>query len=638
MMKYILIIIALLISSLGIAQEQIIPLSYNPAYKNAQKHLFKNKSNTKGGQTALKLPFIDDFSRPGIYPYHDHWANDNVFINNSYAVNPPSFGVATFDAITDTGGVYSHMSAFPAIADTLTSVSIRLDSLFPNNTVITPADSVYLSFYIQPQGMGDEPQMGDSIVLQLYAQKTGVWKSVWHMEGMPLDTLISKYGTDFLHVMIPIKDTVYFGPDFRFRFYNYASIPGMNIPSWRSGVYDHWNLDYVYLDVNRYLDSVYVDDIAISGNVSTLLKNYQSMPWNQFKANASGEMDHAKEISYNKLYNPVLFANVAQYFGIQNLDDKTYFHPTPNPSSVNMVTPSRIFKPNYSSYTYNSNASPYADFKVVFRVLATPDKNRSNDSLEFFQRFYNYYAYDDGIPEAGYGLSTSNGRMAYQFKANTPDSIQSIQFYFNQTMGMSNQQYFYLTIWSDNNGSPGSIIYEQKNVRPEFESNLFKFHTYVLNHAVAVNGTFYVGWRQTTQDNLNVGWDRNNNEKLHVFYNVSGTWYNSAYNGCPMIRPIMGTQDEAYVGVASIKQRQNISLIIAPNPVHGTQMHLIFKSNEIPENSSHIRIYNITGQLVKETAFARNIDVSNLKSGIYFLQIINRDGSLEAGKKFIINN
>jgi len=637
-MKKILIIILLFIAFKGIAQELITPLSYNPAYRNAQNNATQNKTNTKGGNTVVKLPFFDDFSRQGIYPYHDLWENNYVFINNSYAVNPPSYGVATFDAMNDTGAVYSHMSGFPSVADTLTSVSIRLDSMFATNSTLSPADSLYLSFYIQPQGLGDNPQKGDSIVLQFYAPKTGVWKSVWHMEGMPLDTLKAKYGKDFLQVMIPITDTIYFGPNFKFRFYNYASIPGMQIPSWRSGVYDHWNLDYVYLDANRYQDSIYSKDIAVSANITTLLTNYQSMPWNQFKAKASSEMDHSKGFSYNKLFKPTINANVAQFFGIQDLDDKTYFHPNPNPASVNMVTPSRTFSPNYNSYTYHSNSSPYADFQVVFSAYGKPDINRFNDTLKFFQRFYNYYAYDDGIPEAGYGLSTSNGRLAIQFKVNIPDSIQSVQFYFNQTVGLSSQQYFYLTIWSDNNGTPGSIIYEQKNIRPEYENKLFKFHTYILDHAIAVTGTFYVGWRQTTNDNLNVGWDRNNNKKLKVFYNASGTWYNSSFDGCTMIRPIMGTEDEAYLGVSKTKKQNNLDLIIAPNPINGSHLNLILKTEDIFIDSYLVRIYNINGQLVKETPYKKHINLSGFQSGIYFIQLLNKNGNIEASKKFIINN
>jgi hypothetical protein len=637
-MRNLLIILLLLIIVPGKAQEVLNPLGYNPAYKNAPAPPVV-KSTAKGGNTAVKLPFIDDFSRPGIFPYTDHWEDERyVFINRTYAVNPPSLGVATFDAMNDTGGVYSHVTTFPTPCDTLTSLDIRLDSSFTLNKALSPADSVYLSFYIQPQGIGDDPQRDDSIVLQFYAPDTGVWHTVWHHEGMPLDSFKTKYGSDFLQVLIPITDTVYFKPNFKFRFFNYASIPGNNIPSWRSGVYDHWNLDYVYLNAGRDYQDTYRQDLAITGNVSSLLTNYTAMPWNQFKANTAAEMNHAIEIRYDKLTKPTQNRNVAQYFSIQNLDDKTFFYPTPNPASVNMTTDFRTFKPNYSSYTYNSNASPYADFQVVFTMSTTPDINRNNDSLKFYQRFYNYYAYDDGVPEAGYGLSAPNARLAIQFKANTADSIQAVQFYFNQTLGLASQQYFTLCIWNDNGGKPGSLIYQQKNVRPEYGGRLFEFVTYVLDHAVSVSGTFYVGWTQSTGDNLNVGWDYNNIHNDRVFYNTTGNWYNSSYKGITMIRPIMGTEDEAYVGIGPVEKAGAFNIIIAPNPVQNGRLNLICAAtDEAQPAQSSLRIFNLNGQMVVNRPFQQQLDVSQLPAGIYFLQIIGRDGQIRTSKKFIIN-
>jgi hypothetical protein len=636
-MKQILISLLLLIGFTAFAQEQLVPLGANPALIRAEKPKL-SKQLTKGAGVAVKLPFIDDFSRAGVYPQQQLWIDRYVFVNKSFAVNPPSFGVATFDAMNDTGGVYNNMSTFPTIADTLTSQPIRLDSNFINNSTLSPADSVYLSFYIQPQGMGDAPQLEDSLVLQFYNPKDDKWSSVWNMEGMRLDTFITRYGTDFLQVLIPITDSDYFSPNFQFRFYNYASIPGLNIPSWRSGMYDHWNLDYVLLNIHRTYDDIYSNDVCVSKHPTTLLANYQSMPWNQFLANTNAEMDHTKDIELSRLdfiNGPI---NVAQFFGITNLDDKTEFHPPSNPSSINMNTRTKIFLPNYTSYSYNSNASPYADFLVEYRVLHIPDIIRSNDTLKFFQRFYNYYAYDDGVPEAGYGLSTSSGQLAVQFKTNTADSIQSVQFFFNQTLGWANQQYFDIQIWDDNGGTPGSVIYTQKSVRPEFSSSLFKFQTYILDNAVAVNGVFYVGWKQSTQDNLNVGWDYNNNKSDKVFYNVTGNWYNSSFDGIAMIRPIMGTEDLAYVGISQQKQDDGFGLLIAPNPVQSNVMHLQLDANEALNYAQYrIRIFNMSGQLIAEKPYDNNIDVSNLQSGIYLIQVFSLDGKHHINKKFIVN-
>jgi hypothetical protein len=635
-----LIIVSFLLSALVIkAQEQLIPLSGNPVLIKNKQNLNKGNTAKKGIQEAIKLPFFDDFSKSGYFPYQNRWKDSYVYINRSMAVNPPSLGVATFDATDNKGRVYSNMSTYPTIADTLTSNAIRLDTMFLTNTKMTPADSLYLSFYVQPQGFGDIPQSGDSLTLEFYDQKNNKWVHAWGMEGMSLDTLNHRYGVDFLQVLIPIKDTVFFGPEFRFRFMNYASIPGSNIPSWRSGVFDHWNLDYIILDAHRTYDDIYINDVAISSNLTSLLKNYESMPWNQFQANASSEMDHSKSVvikRHDEILGPI---NIAQYFGVYPLDNATTpFHPNPNPAADNMTSITKTFSPNYSSYTFNSSAVKYADFKVEVQVLHNPDLIRSNDTLKFFQRFYNYYAYDDGIPEAGYGLSTVNAQLAIKFQTNTADSIQSVQFYFNQTLAAANQQYFDIQIWSDNGGVPGSVIYTQTGLRPEFSDNLFEFHTYELDDAVAVNGVFYVGWKQTTKDNLNLGWDYNNKHQDKVFYNTTGDWYNSSFKGSAMIRPILGSEKQAYVGISTNNSAQNIKLSIAPNPIHNNQLHLILTNIE---NSSkddlRIRIFNVNGQLIKETNYQDNIDLTNYQSGIYLIQLFSIDGKIQLSKKFIIN-
>jgi hypothetical protein len=105
-----------------------------------------------------------------------------------------------------------------------------------------------------------------------------------------------------------------------------------------------------------------------------------------------------------------------------------------------------------------------------------------------------------------------------------------------------------------------------------------------------------------------------------------------------MIRPIMGTEDEAYLGISKTKKQSNLDLIIAPNPIEGSHLNLILKTEDPFLDSYLIRIYNINGQLVKETAYVQHIDLSGFQSGIYFIQLLNSNGSIEASKKFIINN
>ena len=118
----------------------------------------------------LRLPFMDDFSNDGPYPDATKWLDSAVYINAHYPVFPVDYGVATFDILNDTGGIYTDANVFPIIADYLTSYPIRLDSIFDlelgTSWKVTPADSIYFSFYYQPQGRGDAPLSYDSLSLE----------------------------------------------------------------------------------------------------------------------------------------------------------------------------------------------------------------------------------------------------------------------------------------------------------------------------------------------------------------------------------------------------------------------------------------------------------------------------------------
>ena len=546
------------------AQEVLTPLGQNPILKNTDDNFLRR---AKGITKEIHLPMREDFSLPTFIPNQDYWASRSVFVNNSYAVNPPSLGVVTFDAMDKNGIVYSHMGTFPAVADTFTTNNIRLDSAFGSNQrKLDISDSIYLSFYVQPQGNGASPLNGDSLVLQFYDANNSKWSSVWNINGMSLDSFRATYDTSFLQVLIPIKESKYFTSEFKFRFYNYARIPSADKPSWRSGLHSQWNLDYIILDTNRSITDTIHPDNAIFSKPTTLLKDYQSTTWKQFLA-SSDAMQTGKNVGISNHDN--LTKNVGQSFTITDLFDKSISFP-PTTISVNLnAQSSTVYTPNYSSYTYNTAATKYPAFRVLFHAASNtgePDIFKQNDTAAFYQKFYNYLAYDDGIPEAGYGLSTPNGRLAYKFTLAAEDTLQSVQMYFNQTIGNANQKYFYLTVWNDDNGQPGEILYEKSGKRPEFDDMLFKYYTYELEEELPVSGTIYIGWRQTTKDNLNVGFDINNNHTDKIFYNVSGTWYNSSFPGALMIRPILGQDKEVYVGVNSIKKENNNSISIFPKP------------------------------------------------------------------------
>lgn len=181
------------------AQEVLTGLPYNTVVR---QEILKEKRNPvlkSSRQTPLlTLPFFDDFSTSRVFPDAHRWVEKDVFVNNSFCYMPPNQWVATFDALDSTGNIYAKALSVPFKADRLTSQPIRLDSVFsPVPAKLTPADSLYLSFYYQPQGVGDAPEPGDSLVLDfrvltgdtVFSHIDSVWVSVNSFLNSPQDTI-----------------------------------------------------------------------------------------------------------------------------------------------------------------------------------------------------------------------------------------------------------------------------------------------------------------------------------------------------------------------------------------------------------------------------------------------------------------
>ena len=172
-MKYFFISILICLLAVNLpAQEILTGLPVNPIIKLAppqqQKAFEQNflKSSKLEIPQPVTLPFFDDFKQPGIFPDTARWMNNDVYINSDFALFPPSWGAATFDAIDSKGNIYGNANPLQFKADQLISRPIRLDSIFsPSKKALSPADSIYLSFYYQPEGIGNDPQPQDSLVL-----------------------------------------------------------------------------------------------------------------------------------------------------------------------------------------------------------------------------------------------------------------------------------------------------------------------------------------------------------------------------------------------------------------------------------------------------------------------------------------
>ncbi len=666
-MRFLLIIFIFLISGFGFSQEILTGLHMNPVVKAKAMELQRIKAGMQmegysgndyltamQDTTPVMLPFSDDFSSDDVFPSPLRWTDHFAFENDDMPVYPINLGAMTLDAINDSGNMYPNAVPGPQafIADYLTSRYIRLDSTFtPVPRALTPGDSVYFSFYYQPQGRGKAPQNSDSLILEFLIpahdsilpndtiQIPDLWTRVWHANGMALDTFFLRNNKWFMQVILPVKDPRYFTKNFRFRFFNYVSLASSAEPSWQSNT-DQWNLDNVYLDAgrNRY-DTVH-PELRFVYRPPSLLKRYESMPYPQYSDDPTNEMRDTIDVVMSN--RDVL----------EHLSSYNYYVTDPGGSFSKSYSGGNYNIPPFTSVpyvTYQKFAHPEVPFLIpisqadsasfllrhVVRDI-TPG-SAFGDTMQGYQRFYNYFAYDDGTPEASYGLTPTGSKLAYRFKLNkSPDTLRAIKMYFNKTLSNASEQFFYLCVWNDNAGKPGDTIYSDL-VFTRYADSLNKFVTYHLNPPLRITGTFFVGWIQTTGDNLSIGYDRYNNSQGEIFYNSTGVWNTSAFSGSLMIRPVVGKPIPVGIG----EHRSNdLKLTVYPNPCSGGTLQVRVQENSEtgPVNeSATITITDMVGHARIKTGYKTAIDVAGLNAGLYFLELKDRSGIRLGMVKFIIS-
>ena len=655
-MRLIISFLLLFISLNVSAQEILTGLQLNPVVMERARELANMKADVSGKDTIpVTIPFFDDFSHGEVFPSSDRWIDRYAFVNTDFPVYPINIGAVTLDAINDSGRMYPAAVPGPQtfIADYLTSRYIRLDSVFlPFPKKLMISDSVYLSFYYQPQGRGLPPEATDSLILQFlvkpgYDSITATdtitipdeWKKVWGSMGTALDTFLLERGTYFEQAFIPITDTAtFFKKKFRFRFYNRVSLASSAEPSWQSNC-DQWNIDNIYLNSGRnYRDSIY-PEIRFIQRAPTMLKNYESMPYPQYCDDPTNEIKDTLNILISN--RDIIDRNCSYSYNFRNESgsfSKTYEggNHTIKPFYTNGYVTYPPFAHPPLPYLFPISGADSASFLMSHYIRDNTPGSGFGDTIQAYQNFYDYFAYDDGTPEAGYGLTPTGAMLAYRFKLNkSPDTLRAINIYFNRTLSGYNQQFFFICVWNDNAGLPGDTIYSDL-VFVRFTDSLNKFVTYHMTYPLRLTGTFYVGTIQTTNDNLNIGYDRYNNHQAEILYNVAGKWITSSYTGSLMIRPVVGKPIPLGIGETA-KEVQKLA--IWPNPCTGLTLQVSMpgiSGQEMQERGCQFRITDLVGKVRATGTTTGTLEISSLTPGIYFLELTTRSGSARATGKFIV--
>jgi len=694
MKKILLGIIILLEVNIAWSQVEFHSLLSNPYLQKTIKK--QDKIRYDYFSDTLSLPFFDDFSYDNVYPSSKLWLDKNVYVNNNFAKNPPTIGVATFDVLDENGQLYTDANEYSSIADYLTSKPIDLfarsykknkrtyttDSLLykVNNNVFWVSDSLYyrdtdvykncktssisytigrpiyvrstdtsfeditkdlyyyqaelsdtvsikkwlpikyyslsdslaLSFYYQPQGLGwDSPNKKDSLVLQF---RTGAksWQTVFSAKGTDLQ--------GFKQVIIPIDNNDYLVQDFQFRFLNYASIASSETQE-DAITNDFWNIDYVFLDTGRSVTEVTHKDVAFYEANASLFEDYFAIPWFHYNRNlvSLAKLDYKlRNLDKEEHSVPLNYRLINETTGV--LLEDTMFGNTPN------IAASSDMNLEYSQSQINSNIAvpvSLSDSTVLkvdrfIRIKPYYSSFSYNDTLKYHQKFYNYYAYDDGSAEVGLSLIGNGAQYAFLINSLKADSLRALQMFFNsfKNYGTADIPVFSLCVWENDGGKPGELLYQEDNFTPIYERGMNQFHIYKFKKAVFVGKSFFVGWINDTYKVYSLGYDFNHDNKNQVFYNINGDW-ESLSRGVPMIRPVLGEDFTMPVYIQDKKTKNN-SVKIYPNPNTG---FIIFDTKA---TIVFVSIYSEDGRLLfnKNVNTGSQVDVSFLNKGIYFVRIV----------------
>lgn len=612
--------------------------TYWPSFYRSVDSNFNSTTGFKIDSTLITPDITLDIAT--IYfatmPSNVNWIDNYAWWNTTSPIEPISIGVATLDGLNQFGLPYNKtVTNAYGKADELTSKPIDLSFL-------GVSDDVFLSFFYQAGGMGDLPNPEDSLVVELKGADD-IWKWAWSTDG--------NASTDFVQVYIPIFKTtfdslIFANTEFQFRFRNYASLSGNN---------DLWNIDYVRLDKNRQpntLDTV-IRDVAMLYDFPNYLENFSMLPWKQMEAGADQFIDTIRiPVRDNGQVEGLVAGNFPLGIKVANYnvsDTNIIFLDTL--SSFNTVLGNEIKNheilpfTNFTLPTITNTDSLYFNAEMI---LGAVNRNLllANDTIRNEILFHNVLAYDDGSAERAYGVSgggTEVKRFALEFNIAAQDTLAAIQIHFSNIDVNVDNLVFSLYAWDSLEiGTPqvddtmkyvlGSI----ENKKPDYIDYKNGFATFVFNEPIIVSDKFYIGYSQTDNRNLQIGYDMNSIKgREHMYIFTANTWKASSISlsGSPMIRAILDGDYPIPTTTAINTVNKTEFIKVYPNPA-SSQLNL-----EMPPslNNYVVRVFDFAGKLLLVENNTQVIDVSRFTKSIYLLQIEDINTGKNYSSRFVKN-
>ena len=568
----------------------------------------------------LTLPFWDDFSRSRGLPDPCLWATgEDLFVNNHLGVDPPTLNVATFDGVDRTGAAYDEVSQHSGPGDILTSQPIDLTAV-----PLGKKSSVYLSFFWQIRGNGEIPDSSDSLQLQ-FLDASQIWVSQDLLAqddalALPGGTQSLRFDPEtgrqvFSQIILPVSQQRYFHEEFQFRFQSFSSL---------TGIFDNWHLDYIYMNYARHAGDVHHIDRSMSAKPTALFSPYREIPHKQLLAGIGDYL--TRQNAY-----------------VSNLDSKVhpleYRHTLVNLSTNSQISSGYILGPRLEAGEIGRQIGGISmegleigsegPLEILSQfVLKSGDKNlfeeigpqndtlflpvnlRVNDTITYVHRVDKKLAYDDGTGEFAAGINLNKGMVACKFELKRKDVVTEIHINFPTVRPSSAGKNILVKIWKDLEGSPPLTSENHIIVR----SGINEFQEIVLSSPVEVDGIFYVGFEQFTNNYIGVGLDRHNPIGRDILYTkLSPTWTRNEYiQGVLMIRCVFGEQAP--------------STLSANRPPAEPAFVSHLSGGMLRANSpfSSMKILDIQGRLRhKSGGLHREVNLSHLPDGIYFMEFVS---------------
>ena len=582
----------------------------------------------------LTLPFVDDFSQATGYPDSRYWEDNQAYINHTLGLNPPSIGVATLDGLNAEGLPYG--GGYGG-SDTLTSRRIDLSK----------ENSPYLSFFIQPKGIGYIPQVKDSLIVE-GKNKDGEWKKLESFEGLD-NSYINKDAPAFQRVSI-LLSTDFLHAEFQFRFRNYSNNRGLE---------SLWHLDYVM--VTREAQDLYINDIAFTSAPAFLITRYSAYPLAQIKNDLTRLNNklpiHLRNNSRDRL---TIDTSRAEIYDTETnhtifTDESLLEIPPIVPENQRNINPGPAFftntfnLKNLSSYLTQTNleqAILATEYEYVMRAEAQLPAFKNNNRVVRKTHFDNYLAYDDHSVEGSISTYNGNGiktRIAVEYDLVMSDSLHSIRILFPYLIEDYEHKQFNLLIFiGELKENADFTLY---NLQPKRGNQYQPFTEYIIKDHIPEGielpaGKFYIGWehpRGTSTDYIPFGFDKNYPDaNQYMYYNVGGDWLNVATSspdieGAIAMRAVVRRND-LLTGTGG--RIDDISQEVYPNPATSK----LYLRSGIAHLEADYHIYGLTGQLFQSGTIypgKSTLDINRLQPGSYFILLTKKDKTIVGNIRFI---